>query len=92
LRSPCPEIPEVELGLRRLYAYIGDYEQIGHRLGLLHDDLLHSLDITDPTAEGIDDVDILDVRDSAFDVAETFHPIPEALIMLLPDGLQGLCC
>jgi hypothetical protein len=34
--------------IRSLYAYICNCEQISHRLGLLHDDLLHSLDIIDP--------------------------------------------
>jgi hypothetical protein len=42
--------------------------------------------------EGIDDLDILDVRDSVPGIAETFQVIPETFIMLLPDGLQSLCC
>jgi hypothetical protein len=40
--------------------------------------------------EGVDDLDILDVRDSIPGVAEMFHIVPEALIMLLPDGLESL--
>jgi hypothetical protein len=46
------------------------YEQIGHRLGLFHGDLLHRLDITNPIAEGINDLDVLDVRDSVPGIAK----------------------
>jgi hypothetical protein len=41
--------------------------------------------------EGIDDLDVLDVRDSIPGIAEIFYVIPETFIMLLPDGLQSLC-
>jgi hypothetical protein len=40
--------------------------------------------------KSIDDLDALDVRDSIPVVAEMFHVVPEALIMLLLDGLQSL--
>jgi hypothetical protein len=40
--------------------------------------------------EGIDDLDVLDVWDSVPCIVEIFHIIPESLIMLLLDGLQGL--
>jgi hypothetical protein len=79
------------LGFRGLYAHVGDYEQISHHFGLLHGDLLHSLDVADPIAEGIDDLDVLDLWDSVAGIAEMFHVVSEALIMLLPDGLQSLC-
>jgi hypothetical protein len=78
------------LGLRSLFAYICDCKQIGHSLGLLHGDLLHSPEITDPVAKGIDDLDVLDVWDDISGIGKTFHVVPETLIMLLPDGLQGL--
>jgi hypothetical protein len=42
--------------------------------------------------EIIDDLDVLDVRDSVCDIAEIFHVVLEAFIMLLLDGLQGFCC
>jgi hypothetical protein len=42
--------------------------------------------------EGIDDLDVLDVRDNIPGIAEMLHVVPKTLIMLLPDGLQGLCC
>jgi hypothetical protein len=42
--------------------------------------------------EGIDDLDVLDVQDSVLSIAEMFHIIPEAVIMLLLDGLQGFIC
>jgi hypothetical protein len=42
--------------------------------------------------EDIDDLDVLDVWDSVPGIAEMFHIIWETFIMLLPDGLQGLCC
>jgi hypothetical protein len=70
-----------------LYAYIGDCEEIEHYLGLLHGDLLHSLDITNPITGGIDDLDVLDVRDIVSAIVEICHIVSEALIMLLPDGL-----
>jgi hypothetical protein len=41
--------------------------------------------------EGIDDLDVLDVRDSVPSVAEIFHVVLETFIMLLPEDLQGLC-
>ncbi len=43
-------------------------------------------------AEGVDDLDVLDIRDSVPSVVEMFHVVPEARIMLLSDGFQGLCC
>jgi hypothetical protein len=41
--------------------------------------------------EGIDNLDVLDIRDSVPGIAEMFHVVLETLIMLLPIGLQGLC-
>jgi hypothetical protein len=76
--------------LGSLNAYVSNCKQIGHRSGLLHDDLLHNLDVTDSVMESIDDLDILDVRDVVPDIAEMFHVVPEALIVLLLDGLQSL--
>jgi hypothetical protein len=83
LKEPYP-------GLGGLNAYVSDWKQISHYSGLLHGDLLNSLDVTDPVVKGIDDLDILDVQDSVLDIAKTFHIVPEALIMFLLDGLQGL--
>jgi hypothetical protein len=57
---------------------------------LLHGDLLHSIDVIDFVMEGVDDLDVLDIRDSIPGVIEMFHVVPEALIMLLPDDLQSL--
>jgi hypothetical protein len=37
--------------------------------------------------EGIDDLDVLDIRDGVPRIAEMFHVVSEALIMLLLDGL-----
>jgi hypothetical protein len=42
--------------------------------------------------EGIDDLDVLDVRDSVPGVAKIFHVVLDAFIMLLLDGLQDLNC
>jgi hypothetical protein len=39
--------------------------------------------------EGIDDLDILDVRDSVPGIIEMFHVVLEAFIMLLLDGLES---
>jgi hypothetical protein len=64
-----------------------DYEQIGHGFSLLHDDLHNGLFIANLISEGINDLDVLDVQDSIPDIAEMFHIISEALIMLLLDGL-----
>jgi hypothetical protein len=73
-----------------LIAFISDCEQIGHRPRLLYEYLVHSLDIADPVMEGINDLNVLDVRDSIPDIADTFHVVPKALIRLLLDGLQSL--
>jgi hypothetical protein len=59
---------------------------------LLHGNLLNSLNIADPITEGIDDFDVLDVRDNVPGVVEMFHVVLEAFIMLLLDNLQGLNC
>jgi hypothetical protein len=77
-------------GFRNLDACVRDCEQIGHRLGFLHGDLIHDLDVTDSIAEGIDDLDVLDVRDSILGIAEIFHVVQDAFIMLLPDSLEIL--
>jgi hypothetical protein len=42
--------------------------------------------------KGVDDLNVLDIRNSVLSITETFHIVPETLIMLLSDGLQGLCC
>jgi hypothetical protein len=78
------------LGFRSLDACVSDREQIGHRLGLFHYDLLHSLNVADSIAEGVDDLNVLDIRDSVPSIVEMFHIVPKALIMLLSDGLESL--
>jgi hypothetical protein len=80
------------LGLRGLNAYIGDCKQISHCLGFLHGDLLNYFKNDDPVVKGIDDLDDLDVRNGVPGIAETFHIVPETLIMLLLDGLQSFSC
>jgi hypothetical protein len=82
---------EPSSGLGGLNAYIGNYEKINYRLGLLHGNLLNSFDISHLIVKGIDDLNVLYVRDSIPGVPEIFHVVPEALIMLLLNGLQGLC-
>jgi hypothetical protein len=49
-------------GFGSLDACVHDYEQIDHHLGLHHGDLLHGLDVTDSITEGVDDLDVLDIR------------------------------
>jgi hypothetical protein len=56
-------------GLRGLNAYVSDYQQISHYFGLHHGNILHNLDITDPVVECIDDLIVLDVRDSVSSIA-----------------------
>jgi hypothetical protein len=77
-------------GFERLYAYIGDREQINHRFGLLHGYLFHSFNIADTITKGVNDLDILDVWDVVSGIIETLHIIAETLIILLLDGLEGL--
>jgi hypothetical protein len=50
--SPC---------FRSLDACVRDCEHIGYYLGLLHGDLLHSLDVADSFMKGVDDLDVLDI-------------------------------
>jgi hypothetical protein len=83
-------LKESSPALRCLDACVHDYKQIYHRLGFLYCDLLHSLDVADSVVEGIDDLDVLDVWNSIPSITEMFHVILEALIMLLPDGLESL--
>jgi hypothetical protein len=77
-------------GFGSLYAYIGDREQISHRFGLLHGYLFLSFDIVDVITEGVNDLDVLDVRDAVSGIAEMLDIIMETLIMLLLDCLEGL--
>jgi hypothetical protein len=77
-------------GFESLYAYISDREQISHHFGLLHGYLFYSFDIADAIMEGVNDLDVLDVRDAIFGIAEMLDIIVETLIMLLLDGLEGL--
>jgi hypothetical protein len=79
--SPC---------FRSFDACINDREQIGHRLGIFYGDLLHGLDVTDSVVKCVDDLDVLNIRDSVLNIVEMFHIVSEALIMLLPDGLESL--
>jgi hypothetical protein len=74
-------------GLKILYTYISDCEQISYRIWLLHGNILNSFDVADPIVEGIDDLNVLDIRDNVPDIVEMFHVVPETLIILLPDGL-----
>jgi hypothetical protein len=77
MRSPCPEISGVVPG---------------YRLRLLHGNVLNIFDIADPITEGINDLDVLDIRDSIPGIAEIFHVAPETLTLLLSNGLQSLYC
>jgi hypothetical protein len=84
-KEPSPSLKGID-------AYVSDCKQIGHCFRLLHGDLLNSLDVTHPTTKGIDDLDVLDLWDSVPSIVEIFHIVPEALIMLLPNSLQGFSC
>jgi hypothetical protein len=84
-------LKESSSDLGSFYAYISNHEEFCHRFRLLHSNLLHGFDVVDPVTKDIDDLDVLDVWDSVPGIAETFHIVTEALIMLLLDGLQGLC-
>jgi hypothetical protein len=78
---------ELDSGLGGLNANVNNYKHISHHFRLFHGNLFHGLDITDSIAEGIDDFNVQDVWDSVPGIAETFHIVSEAFIMLLLDGL-----
>jgi hypothetical protein len=84
---PATRLKKSRPNFRSLNACVSYCEQISHRLGLLHGDLPHGLDVADSIAEGVDDLEVIDVWDSVSGVAEMFHVVPKALIMLLSDGL-----
>jgi hypothetical protein len=88
--TPCLDRKESSSCLRGIDALIGYGEEIGHRFGLLHGDLLHRLEICDAVAEGVDVIDVLDVRDGIPGVAETLDEVAETFIRLLLDGFQRL--
>jgi hypothetical protein len=54
---------------------------------LVHGDLLDNLNSADHITEGVDDFDVLDVRDSVPGVAEMFYVLLNTFIWLLPDGI-----
>jgi hypothetical protein len=91
LRWPlATRLKKSSLCFKSLDACVRDCEKIGHHLRLLHGNLLHNLDVTDSVVESVNDLDVLDILDSVPGIAEIFHVVPEALIMLLPNGLQSL--
>jgi hypothetical protein len=91
LRGPlATRFKKSSLGFESLNAYVNDCEHIDHHFGLLHGDLLHNLDAANSVVEGFGDFDVLDIQDSVSDVAEMFQVVPEALIILMLDGLQSL--
>jgi hypothetical protein len=93
LRGPlAARLKKSNPGLGSLYAYICNCEQISHHLVLLQGDRLHSLDITNFIVKSIDDLNVLNVRDSIPDFAEALYIVPETLIVLLLDSLHGLSC
>jgi hypothetical protein len=77
-------------GFRSFYAYISNCEQIGHCFELLHRYLFHGLGIADAISEGVNNVDVLDVRDAVSGIAETLDIITGTLVVLLLNGLEGL--
>jgi hypothetical protein len=77
-------------GFESFYAYIGNREQISHRFGLLHRYLFHGFEIADTISEGVNNLDVLDVRDTVSGIAKMLDIITETLVMLLLDGLEGL--
>jgi hypothetical protein len=85
-----PQLKKSSTSFGSLYVCIRDCEYINYRLAFFHDDLLHGLDVTDSVAEDIDDLDVLNVRDSVPDIVVMFHIVSEALIILLHDGLESL--
>jgi hypothetical protein len=56
-------------GFRCFYAYIGNHEQIGHRFGLLRRYLFHGFEIADAISEGVNNLNVLDVRDVVSGIA-----------------------
>jgi hypothetical protein len=80
---------ELSSGLWGLDADVSDCQQIDHHFGLLHGDLFDSPNIADPVTKGVDDFDVLDIRDNISGVAEMFYVLPETFIKLLLDCLQG---
>jgi hypothetical protein len=61
---PATRLKKSRPNFRSLNACVSYCEQISHRLGLLHGDLPHGLDVADSIAEGVDDLEVLDVWDS----------------------------
>jgi hypothetical protein len=68
------------LGFESFYAYVGNREQISHCFGLLHRYLFHSFEIADAISEGVNNLDVLDVRNV---ITEMLDIITETLIVLL---------
>jgi hypothetical protein len=83
-------LEKLSLGFGSFYANIGNREQTGHRFGLHHRYLFHGFEIADAISDGVNDLDVLDVRDAVSGIAEMFGIITETLVMLLLDGLEGL--
>jgi hypothetical protein len=75
LEPECHRLKKSSPCLRSLNAYVSNCKQIGHCSGLLHGDLLHSLDITDSITESIDDLYVMYVQDDVPGIVETFHVV-----------------
>jgi hypothetical protein len=76
LRRPLAmRLKKLSLSFRSLDACVRECEQIAHHPGLLHSNLLHSLDVADSVTEGVNDLDVLDIWDSIPNIAETFYSL-----------------
>jgi hypothetical protein len=57
---------------------------------LLYGYLFHSFNIIDAITKDVNNLNVLDVRDTVSGIAKIHDIITETLIMLLLDGLKGL--
>jgi hypothetical protein len=88
--APCHENPEVEHGLRKPLCIYRRPRANQPPFWALHSYLFHSFNIADAIMEGVNDLNVLNVRDVISGIAEMLDIIVKTLIMLLLDGLEGL--
>jgi hypothetical protein len=69
---------------------MGNREQISHCFGLLYCYFFHSFEIADAITEGVNNLDVLNVRGAVSGIVEMHDIIMESLIVFLLDGLEGL--
>jgi hypothetical protein len=88
--GPCHETPEVKSGLLKPLCIYRRSLATQPPFWVLHGYLFHSFNIANAITKGVNNLNVLDARDTVSGIAEALDIIMETFIMPLLDGLEGL--